>query len=404
MTAIENYYQRILDSKCPSAIRKHIVEFYNITRNISLVSRVFRTTRNTARKIIRRFQSEGEDGLKDRSRRPQRTPKAISPQIEAKIVALREFYRVASDGEKITVRLGQERIRWFLSQEGIRVSISTINRVLHKHNLIKPRKKKWQKRRQITEYRKSLKPFTLWQVDVKYLEDVPNLYGLILDGKIPAYQYTARDVATGTTFFAYAEEFSLINSMRFIWLLLCHLEFFGVDTSEVIIQTDNGAEFIGMVYAKRESGFSEIVERIFKGVHRTIPVRVPRFNGAVENFHDRIEDEFYDIEGFSDEKEFLGKAYTYSLWFNLERPNMTFKKTPWQMVQEAGIDNPNFLNFPPVVLDDLAIDAQWMLSERKAFLSKYAKLMPFVYRRYTKGESSGYHVSDGLTFRLKCKL
>ncbi|MEO0138210.1 MAG: hypothetical protein ABIL39_11075 [candidate division WOR-3 bacterium] len=33
----ENYYQRILDSKCPSAIRKQIVEFYNLTKNISLV-------------------------------------------------------------------------------------------------------------------------------------------------------------------------------------------------------------------------------------------------------------------------------------------------------------------------------------------------------------------------------
>ncbi|MGB9721771.1 MAG: hypothetical protein ACPL28_09875 [bacterium] len=94
-------------------------------------------------------------------------------------------------------------------------------------------------------------------------------------------------------------EFSLINSMRFVWLLLCHLEFFGVKTSEVIIQTDNGPEFIGMVYAKRDSGFSALVERIFKGVHRTIPVRTPRFIGAVENFHDRIEDEFYDIERFS---------------------------------------------------------------------------------------------------------
>ncbi len=87
-------------------------------------------------------------------------------------------------------------------------------------------------------------------------------------------------------------------------------------------------------------------------------------------------------------------------WFNLERPNITFKKTPWLMVQESGIDNPDFLNFPPVVLDDLAIDAQWMLLERKVFLSEYAKLMPFVYRRYTKGEPSGYHVSDGFNFPL----
>ncbi len=54
------------------------------------------------------------------------------------------------------------------------------------------------------------------------------------------------------------------------------------------------------------------------------------------------------------------------------------------MVQERGIDNPNFLNFPPVVLDDLAIGAQWLLLEREFFLSEYAKLMPSVYCRLQK--------------------
>ncbi len=47
MTAIEDYYQRILDSKSPGTIRRQIVEFYNTTRKISLVSRVFRTTCKT---------------------------------------------------------------------------------------------------------------------------------------------------------------------------------------------------------------------------------------------------------------------------------------------------------------------------------------------------------------------
>ncbi|MEO0226358.1 MAG: hypothetical protein ABIL05_05350 [candidate division WOR-3 bacterium] len=155
----------------------------------------------------------------------------------------------------------------------------------------------------------------------------------------------SRLVGTGTdkdTFFAYAKEFSLTNSMRFIWLLLGHLEFFGVDTSKVIIQTNNGAEFICMVYTQKDRGFTE--------------------------------------------------------WSNLEHPNMTFKKAPWQMVQmSCGIDNPNFINFPPLVLDDNDIDVQWMLSARDRFLAEYAKLMPFVYCRSTKGELSEYHVSDGLS-------
>ena len=63
MPPMESYYQRILDSKCPAAIRKQIVEFYNTTGNISLVARVFRTTRNTARKIVRRYHQSDTSPL-----------------------------------------------------------------------------------------------------------------------------------------------------------------------------------------------------------------------------------------------------------------------------------------------------------------------------------------------------
>ena len=150
------------------------------------------------------------------------------------------------------------------------------------------------------------------------------------------------------------------------------------------------------MYAKKDCGFTQLIERVFKGRHQTILVATPRFNGAVENFHDRIEDEFYDIEEFSERRGFLGKAYTFSLWFNLERPNMTFKKIPWEMVQSVGgISNVNFMNFPPVVLDDLDIDAIWLLSSKTAFFSKFANYAPFVCRRQTKG-LSGYQVSDEL--------
>jgi len=41
---------------------------------------------------------------------------------------------------------------------------------------------------------------------------------LILDKKIPAYEDPAQDVATETPFFAYAEEFSMINAIRLGWL------------------------------------------------------------------------------------------------------------------------------------------------------------------------------------------
>ena len=59
----------------------------------------------------------------------------------------------------------------------------------------------------------------------------------------------------------------------------------------------------------------------------------------VETVHGLMETEFYEIETFADRADFINKANTYQLFFNLERPN-TYKehKTPWQLVQEKKPD------------------------------------------------------------------
>jgi transposase len=50
--------------------RKQIVNTYLALRNISEVARLWHTSRNVVRKWITRFEEEGEEGLKDRSRKP----------------------------------------------------------------------------------------------------------------------------------------------------------------------------------------------------------------------------------------------------------------------------------------------------------------------------------------------
>ena len=48
-------------------------------------------------------------------------------------------------------KLGQDKIRYILSQQySIEISSSTINRILNEKRLIKKRKKKWQKKRDLT--------------------------------------------------------------------------------------------------------------------------------------------------------------------------------------------------------------------------------------------------------------
>ena len=75
----------------------------------------------------------------------------------------------------------------------------------------------------------------------------------------------------------------------------------------------------------------------------------------METVHNLIETEFYEIEKFADRTDFMEKANTYQLFFNLERPN-TYKedKSPWQLAKEKNPDLAEAaLMLPPVDLDAL---------------------------------------------------
>jgi hypothetical protein len=159
---------------------------------------------------------------------------------------------------------------------------------MHDLNLIKKRLKKYQRKRQIREYKKKLKALRYWQIDIKDLRDIPNIYPLISAGIFPRYQYSARDVDTGTSFFCFAFEISQINSIRFTQAIFEHLKENKISTSEVVFQTDSGSEFIGSVFKKGLSGFTELVEKVYKAKHKTIPPRKKEYNGSVESFHSQL--------------------------------------------------------------------------------------------------------------------
>jgi transposase len=300
----------IKNSKKPEIIREKMVKRYFEVLNYSQVAREFKITRKRVKFWVERFKKEGIDGLKDKSKVPHHIPHKTSKEIEEKIKEI-AFSKNCS--------IGQDRIQIELIKRfKIKLSTSTINRIMHDLNLIKKRLKKYQKKRQIREYKKKLKALRYWQVDVKDLRDIPNIYPFILAGIFPRYQYSARDVNTGTSFFCFAFEISQINSIRFAQAVLEHLKENGVSTSEIVFQTDNGSEFIGSVFKKGISGFTELIEKVYKTKHKTIPLRKKEYNGSVESFHWRIEKEFYDIENFNSLSDFLSKAYTFSLYWNLE--------------------------------------------------------------------------------------
>ena len=75
----------------------------------------------------------------------------------------------------------------------------------------------------------------------------------------------------------------------------------------------------------------------------------------VETIHNLMETEFYEIESFQNRHDFICKAASYQLSFNLHRPN-SYKehKTPWQLAKDKKPDlDQRLLMIPPVDLDKL---------------------------------------------------
>ncbi len=352
---METYYQRIMDAKKPDAYRLKIVTFcLRNGRNISLTARTFAVSRPTVIKWVCRYQKHGSDGLIAKSNAPKHVPHKTPEHIEEMIIRLRH------PKKRLKTKIGPVKIRYFLKKRhGIFSSTGAIYRILKQKGLIKPRRKKWQNKRQIAAYRAALKPLDILQTDAKHLIDQPTLFKHVNARIFPAYQFTSRCPKSGLTFMTYAYSLNQYTAVRHISLLLAHIRNWCPDARPVI-QTDNGLEFIGNINARKDSAFTRVVES-WKLKHNTIPPASPKFNGAVEHFHGRIEPEFYEVERFEKIWEFLGKAYSYMLYYNFERPNMNLAdRTPWEAFSDWSTikASPRLADFPPVVLDHIPLKSE----------------------------------------------
>jgi|SRR5208337_4090798 len=91
----------------------------------------------------------------------------------------------------------------------------------------------------------------------------------------------------------------------------------------------------------------------FGSQHERIPPGAHTYQSAVETLHRLIEDEFFDLETFSNRADFLARASLYRLYFNLARPNSHKRGlTPWQIIHQLAPRLPlNLCSIPPVFLD-----------------------------------------------------
>jgi transposase InsO family protein len=130
-------------------------------RPISELARLHGVHRSWLYKLLRRYRAQGEAGLVARSRRPQRSPRALPLELAEEIVRLRTA--LLAEG----LDAGALTIQWHLARtRGAAPSPSSIIRLLRRRGLVaaEPRKRP---RSSFIRFQASL-PNELWQSDATH--------------------------------------------------------------------------------------------------------------------------------------------------------------------------------------------------------------------------------------------
>ena len=351
------YYTLMRKSKDKKYLRLQIVQHAR-SHSIKDAARVFKAERNTVRKWLRRYELYGYDGLEDLSRRPKHSPGATSSETRKELVKLKKKYK----------RMGAEQIKVV---EDIPLSPRTMRKIWREEGISsRKRRKKHVTKQNLREIKREWALFQQVDEDTKDLMDIPEYWPQAKKNNLPKFQYTARDVTSGMTFLGFADERSLTCATLFANYLNEEFAGCGVDLSQTTRQTDNGTEYIGSWQAKEPSAYTKAIEKVPGQVHFTILPGAHRFQSDVETLHNLIEMEFFEVEKFKDERDFLSKAYSYQLFFNLMRPN-TYKenKTPWQIAKEKEPElSIEVAKIKPVLLGKLM--AEKLQAKRMEFLAK----------------------------------
>ena len=310
---------------------------------VKATARMFHTSPPVVRKWLNRFKTEGYSALADRSHKPHLSPHETPAHIKKYVIALKGKYK----------RLGAEQIKIL---EGLSLAPKTIRKIWRQAGCSSRRRpKKHVTKNNLREVKKHYPLFEKMVEDTKDLWDIPEYWPQMKAFNLPKVQYTHREVSCGSIFLGFANQRSLTHAHLFAIYINHFLKKFNVLPKQSRRQTDNGNEYVGSWNAKKPSAYTLAVESLPGQYHHTIFPGAHRMQSDVETIHNLVELEFYEIESFNCRQDFMQKAASYQLFFNLHRPN-SYKehKTPWQLIQDK---NPNFdkrfLMIPPVDLDQL---------------------------------------------------
>src|ERR1051326_3196227 len=303
----QSYYAMIRTDDPQFALRLHLV-LHAVQHGIKAAARHFRCARSSVRKWLRRYRADHLQGLHALSRAPHNRPRKTPPQIERRVLDLR----------RNTPGFGARRL---VVEFALPIGHNAVGRILRAHGLTRQPKRCYQKKRDLRAIKAAYVPFTRFQMDTKYLDDLPFYWTQMQNLALPRFQYPIRELSCGAQFLAYSHELSKTYATFAIDRFLAHLAAYGIDPKSVTIQTDLGSEFDGNTVHRRAQGFGGTIEQQWGAPHRFNPPACPNANADVESVHAAIEGEFFDAQRFTSRADFFAKVATYQLWYNVARRN-----------------------------------------------------------------------------------
>ena len=148
--------------------------------------------------------------MQELSRAPHPCPHKIRGERERIVVALRQ--------QLPTFGAARLRREWDLP-----LSAMAIQRIWHEHGLVKPRRRKYQRKQDLAALKATWRLGQQISADTKDLDDIPHYWPQMQARGLPLIQYTAREVRSGLQFLAFAQHRSPGASALFAYRIQSHL-------------------------------------------------------------------------------------------------------------------------------------------------------------------------------------
>jgi transposase InsO family protein len=271
---------------------------------VTKACREFNVPRSSYYRWKQKYEKQGRSGLYRERPVPIHQPSRTSPEVVQKILEMRAEHQ-----------MGALRIMYYLERyHGIKVSESTVSRVLKAHGVERLPKTAPRRALHTKRYAKTV-PGHHVQVDVKFLQLKDRA------GKpVKRYQYTAIDDATRIRALQIFPEHNQARAIQFMDYVVQKFPF-RINT----VRTDRGHEF--------QARFHWHVED--QGMrHVYIKPQTPQLNGKVERSHRTDQTEFYQLLTYTDDIDLNAKLKAWENFYNYDRPHLSLDgKTPYEVMK-----------------------------------------------------------------------